>query len=66
VSHDHVARRVVYEERFGEQLDTIAYPPKMIIVASCLDDSTERMITVLADGFGVPVNAAPFQPSLAA
>ena len=47
-----------YEERFGEPLDTIAEPPRMIIVASRLDDSTERMIAFLADVFGVPVNAA--------
>jgi hypothetical protein len=52
----------VFEERFGEQLDAIAYPPQMIIVASRMDDSTERMIGFLADGFGVPVNAALFQP----
>jgi hypothetical protein len=52
----------VYEERFGEQLDAIAYPPQMLIVASRLDDSTERMIAFLAEGFGVPVNAALFQP----
>ncbi len=51
-----------YEERFGEPLDTIADPPRMIIVASRLDDSTERMIAFLADVFGVPVNAALFQP----
>jgi hypothetical protein len=52
----------VFEERFGEQLDAIAYPPQMIVVASRIDDSTERMIGFLADGFGVPVNAALFQP----
>jgi hypothetical protein len=52
----------VYEERFGEALDAIAHPPRMIIVASRLDDSTERMIAFLADEFGVPVNAALFQP----
>lgn len=52
----------VFEERFGEPLDTIVYPPRMIVVASRMDDSTERMIAFLADGFGVPVNAALFQP----
>jgi hypothetical protein len=51
-----------FEERFGEQLDAIAYPPQMIVVASRMDDSTERMIGFLAEGFGVPVNAALFQP----
>jgi len=52
----------VFEEHFGEQLDAIAYPPKMIVVASRIDDATERMINFLAEGFGVPVNAALFQP----
>lgn len=52
----------VFEERFGEQLDAIVYPPRMLVVASRIDDSTERMITFLAEGFGVPVNAALFQP----
>jgi hypothetical protein len=52
----------VFEQHFGEQLDAIAYPPQMIVVASRMDDSTERMIGFLADGFGVPVNAALFQP----
>ena len=51
-----------FEERFGEPLDTLAETPRMIIVASRLDDSTERMIDFLADRFGVPVNAALFQP----
>jgi hypothetical protein len=34
----------------------------MVIVASHLDDSTERMIDFLVDSFGVPVNAVLFQP----
>ena len=51
-----------YEERFGEELDAIAEAPRMIVVASRLDDSTERMIDFLADSFGVPVNAVLFQP----
>lgn len=51
-----------FEERFGEELDTIADAPRMIVVASRLDDSTERMIEFLSDSFGVPVNAVLFQP----
>ena len=51
-----------YEERFGEELDAIAEAPRMIVVASRLDDATERMIDFLADSFGVPVNAVLFQP----
>lgn len=51
-----------FEERFGEELDAIAEDPRMVIVASRLDDSTERMIEFLAESFGVPVNAILFQP----
>lgn len=51
-----------FEQRFGEELDALAEVPKMLIVASRLDDATERMVRFLADQFGVPVNAALFQP----
>jgi hypothetical protein len=51
-----------FEERFGEELDAIAETPRIIIVASRLDDSTERMIDFLSDSFGVSVNAVLFQP----
>jgi hypothetical protein len=51
-----------YEEQFGESFEGLADTPRMIIVASRLDDSTERMIEFLAVRFGVPVNAALFQP----
>lgn len=51
-----------FEEHFGEQLDAISDLPRMVIVASRLDDSTERMIEFLADSFGVPINAVLFQP----
>ena len=49
-----------FEERFGEELDALADTPRMIIVASRLDDATERMIDFLADTFNVPVNAVLF------
>jgi hypothetical protein len=51
-----------YEEHFEEPLESLADNPRMIVVASRLDDSTERMIDFLAVRFGVPVNAALFQP----
>ena len=51
-----------FAERFGEALDSIADVPRMVIVASHLDDSTERMIDFLTDAFAVPVNAVLFQP----
>jgi len=50
------------EEHFGESLDGLADTPRMIIVASRLDDATERMIEFLAVRFGLPVNALIFQP----
>lgn len=51
-----------YEDHFGEPLETLTATPRMIIVASRLDDSTERMIDFLVEHFNVPVNAALFQP----
>ena len=51
-----------FEDRFGEELDSIGDVPKMIVVAAHLDDSTERMIEFLNDAFDVPVNAVLFQP----
>lgn len=37
-------------------------PPHMVVVASRLDDSTERMLEFLNSSFGVPINAVLFQP----
>ena len=37
-------------------------PPHMVVVASRLDDSTERMLEFLNVSFGVPINAVLFQP----
>ena len=51
-----------FEDRFGEELDSISDVPRMIVVAAHLDDSTERMIDFLNDSFDVPVNAVLFQP----
>jgi hypothetical protein len=51
-----------FEERFGVPLDVIEEVPRMVIVASRLDEATERMIAFLGERFGVPVNAALFQP----
>lgn len=51
-----------FEENFGEPLEGIAKTPLMIVVASRLDDSTEKMIDFLADHFDVPINAVLFQP----
>lgn len=51
-----------FEERFGEELESIRDVPRMVVVAAHLDDSTERMIAFLNDAFDVPVNAVLFQP----
>lgn len=51
-----------YEERFGKEIDGITKVPRMVVVASRLDDSTEKMIEFLAENFGVPINAVLFQP----
>ncbi len=61
-SDDEADLAEAYEERFGEELEAIAEAPRMIVVASRLDDATERMIEFLADTFGVSVNAVLFQP----
>lgn len=66
----YVARRgdmptdlsAAFEERFGVPLDIVDDVPRMLIVASRLDESTERMIAFLRERFSVPVNAALFQP----
>lgn len=60
--HEETDIAKAYEDRFGEQLDKIEDTPRIIVVASRLDDSTERMIDFLADNFGVPINAVLFQP----
>ena len=51
-----------YAERFECDLEDPDFPPRMVIVASRLDEATERMIDFLADGFGVPIDAVLFQP----
>lgn len=51
-----------FEERFGKEIDGITKVPRMVVVASRLDDSTEKMIDFLAENFRVPINAVLFQP----
>lgn len=57
---------VRFEEAFSQKFG--AGPPEalneshqLIVVASELDPSTERIITYLAQGYGVPINAVFFQ-----
>jgi hypothetical protein len=55
-----------FEQAFSEQFETD--PPeglnenhRLVIVASELDNSTERIINYLSSGFGVPINAVFFR-----
>lgn len=51
-----------FDEAFGTSLpEQINQSHEMIIVASDLDPSTERIIGYLADNYGVPVNAVFFR-----
>lgn len=51
-----------FEQRFGEGLpETLNGQHKMLIVASGVDPSTERIINYLSDTYGVDINAASFQ-----
>jgi hypothetical protein len=50
-----------FKERFGEELPEILNEHhKMIIVASEIDSSTERIIEYLSNTYGVGINAATF------
>lgn len=51
-----------FARRFGTELpETLNQTHQMLIVASQIDPSTERIITYLSDGYGVPINAVTFQ-----
>lgn len=50
-----------FREKFGAELpETINSQHQIIIVASAIDSSTERIINYLAETYGVPINAATF------
>lgn len=53
----------IFKEKFSldELPETLNGNHKMIIVASEIDSSSERIIKYLSDGYGVPINAATFQ-----
>jgi len=65
---DQIAQRwrqksltAVFEESFGTTLaDTVNTNHSLIVVASELDDSSERIITYLSEGHGVSINAVFF------
>lgn len=51
-----------FEEAFGTNPpDTLNEKHKLLIVASELDDATERIISYLANPYGVPINVAFFR-----
>jgi hypothetical protein len=53
--------RAAFEAKFGAELpDVINEHHAMRIVASEIDDSTERIIRYLAEGYGVNINAVRF------
>jgi len=53
---------VAFREKFGEDLPEILNQDhQMLIVASMVDDSSERIISYLSDSYGVNINAATFQ-----
>ena len=52
----------VFAERFGQRPpDALNENHHLVVVASELDNSTERILTYLTDAFGVPINAVFFR-----
>ena len=52
----------VFKQRFGEELPEILNEHhKMLVVASEIDSSSERIINYLSDSYGVAINAMTFQ-----
>ena len=51
-----------FEEKFGSGLlESINEEHRLVIVASELDNSTERIVNYLSSNYGVPINAVFFQ-----
>jgi hypothetical protein len=51
-----------FQSRFGTELpESLSEPPALRIVASEIDDSTERIIHYLAETYGIDINAVRFQ-----
>lgn len=51
----------IFKEYFDEELDVLNDSHKMIVVASEIDSSTERIINYLSNSHGVAINAISFQ-----
>lgn len=51
-----------FSDRFGSSPpETLNESHRLIVVAAQLDPSTERILTYLSEGYGVPINAVFFQ-----
>lgn len=51
----------VFQELFGDTIpETVNASHSLIVVASALDDSSERIITYLSEGYGISINAVFF------
>jgi hypothetical protein len=65
---DQIAQRwaqksvaAIYQEAFGETIpETVNEGHNLVVVASALDDSSERIITYLSEEYGVSINAVFF------
>jgi hypothetical protein len=58
------ALEVGFEERFGfSPPDSLNEEHRLLVVASDLDPSTERIVSYLSEGFGVPINVLSFAHS---
>lgn len=52
----------VFKEKFGEDIpDVLNESHRMVVVASEIDSSSERIIEYLSDSYGVAINAVTFQ-----
>ncbi len=52
----------IFREKFGEDIpDVLNESHRMIVVASEIDSSSERIIEYLSDSYGVGINAVTFQ-----
>jgi hypothetical protein len=52
---------VGFEERFGfSPPDSLNEEHRLLVVASDIDPSTERIVSYLSEGFGVPINVISF------
>ena len=66
LANGHLGNRAPLKEAFGSQFgvelpEILNEHHKMLIVASEIDDSTERIIKYLSDTYGVSINATTFE-----